>query len=166
MVEVEPRQDGSDNGFDPRSRVVRLRFWPNCTHRTDGTGHVQNMQTVPCRYRCLGTVSAERPDGPQGDDMTARHGANRTSRISGFHLKSPHARLDQVASFAELDPATVAHLANTGNLSPELADRMIENVIATMNVPIGIATNMKVDGEDVLVPMATEESSVVAAVCN
>ncbi|MCK1712177.1 MULTISPECIES: hydroxymethylglutaryl-CoA reductase, degradative [unclassified Bradyrhizobium] len=98
--------------------------------------------------------------------MTARHGANRTSRISGFHLKSPHARLDQVASFAELDPTTVAHLANTGNLSPELADRMIENVIATMNVPIGIATNMKIDGEDVLVPMATEESSVVAAVCN
>ena len=96
----------------------------------------------------------------------ARHGANRSSRIAGFHRKSPQERLDLVASFAGLDAATTAHLADMGNLSPPLADKMIENVIATMNVPIGIATNVKVDGEDVLIPMATEESSVVAAVCN
>lgn len=96
----------------------------------------------------------------------SRHGANRSSRIAGFHRKSPQERLDLVASFAGLDPATAAHLADMGNLSPPLADKMIENVIATMNVPIGIATNVKVDGEDVLIPMATEESSVVAAVCN
>ena len=96
----------------------------------------------------------------------ARHGANRSSRIAGFHRKSPQERLDLVASFAGLDAATTAHLADMGNLSPPLADKMIENVIATMNVPIGIATNVNVDGEDVLIPMATEESSVVAAVCN
>lgn len=96
----------------------------------------------------------------------AKPGANRSSRIAGFHRKSPQERLDLVASFAGLDPATATHLADMGNLSPQLADKMIENVIATMNVPIGIATNVKVDGEDVLIPMATEESSVVAAVCN
>jgi hydroxymethylglutaryl-CoA reductase len=96
----------------------------------------------------------------------ARHGANRSSRIAGFHRKPPRERLDLVAAFAGLDADAVAHLANMGNLAPQLADKMIENVIGTMNVPIGIATNMKVDGEDVLVPMATEESSVVAAVCN
>ena len=96
----------------------------------------------------------------------AKHGANRSSRIAGFHRKSPQERLDLVAAFAGLDPAAVSHLADMGNLSPQLADKMIENVVGTMNVPIGIATNMKVDGEDVLVPMATEESSVVAAVCN
>jgi hydroxymethylglutaryl-CoA reductase len=96
----------------------------------------------------------------------ARHGANRSSRIAGFHRKPPRERLDLVAAFAGLDADAVAHLANMGNLAPQLADKMIENVVGTMNVPIGIATNMKVDGEDVLVPMATEESSVVAAVCN
>ncbi len=96
----------------------------------------------------------------------AKHGANRSSRIAGFHRKSPQERLDLVAAFAGLDPATAAHLADMGNLPSQLADKMIENVVATMNVPIGIATNVKVDGEDVLVPMATEESSVVAAVCN
>jgi hydroxymethylglutaryl-CoA reductase len=43
---------------------------------------------------------------------------------------------------------------------------MIENMVSTIAVPVGIATNMKIDGRDVLVPMATEESSVVAAVGN
>ena len=91
---------------------------------------------------------------------------NRTSRIGGFHKKTPQQRLDLVAAFAELSPEAVTQLADFGNLAPDLADRLIENVVGTMNVPIGVATNMKVDGEDVLVPMATEESSVVAAVCN
>lgn len=93
-------------------------------------------------------------------------GQNRSSRIAGFHKKSPRERLDLVAAFAGLDEGQVSHLANMGNLDPVLADKLIENVIGTMNIPVGIATNMKIDGEDVLVPMATEESSVVAAVCN
>ncbi|WP_211107082.1 hydroxymethylglutaryl-CoA reductase, degradative [Azospirillum thermophilum] len=79
---------------------------------------------------------------------------------------SQRERLEQVAAFAGLEPALVEHLANTGNLDAALADRLIENVVGTMNVPLGIATNMRIDGEDVLIPMATEESSVVAAVCN
>ncbi|WP_207484204.1 hydroxymethylglutaryl-CoA reductase, degradative [Arenibaculum pallidiluteum] len=90
----------------------------------------------------------------------------KTSRIPGFHKKSPKERLDLVADFAGLDGETVGHLSDMGNLDPHLADHLIENVIATMNVPVGIATNMRIDGEDVLIPMATEESSVVAAVCN
>ena len=92
--------------------------------------------------------------------------ANRSSRIAGFHKRTPRERLDLVAAYAELSPEAVARLSDFGNLGPELADRLIENVVGTMNVPVGIATNMRVDGEDVLVPMATEESSVVAAVCN
>ncbi|GAH74480.1 unnamed protein product, partial [marine sediment metagenome] len=114
------------------------------------------------------------PCDPAGAAGTARDramnstvsGRNRSSRIGGFHRKSPLERLDLVAAFAELDDAAKSHLADMGNLPVPLADKLIENAIATMNVPIGIATNMKVDGEDVLVPMATEESSVVAAVCN
>ena len=98
--------------------------------------------------------------------MTSATGTNRSSRIAGFHKKSPRERLDLVAAFAGLSDAQVAHLDNMGNLDPVLADKLIENVVGTMNVPVGVATNMKVDGEDVLVPMATEESSVVAAVCN
>lgn len=43
---------------------------------------------------------------------------------------------------------------------------MIENVVGTFGMPIGVATNFTVNGADVLVPMVTEESSVVAAASN
>lgn len=90
----------------------------------------------------------------------------RTSRISGFHKMSPGDRLAAVESFAGLDAEAVAQLAKPGNLDPHVADHMVENAIATISIPLGVATNVKVDGRDVLVPMATEESSVIAAVCN
>jgi hydroxymethylglutaryl-CoA reductase len=89
-----------------------------------------------------------------------------TSRISGFHKMTTDERRSAVAGFAGLDEAALAQLSSPGNLDPHVADHMIENVVGTIAIPVGIATNMKVDGRDVLVPMATEESSVVAAVCN
>ena len=89
-----------------------------------------------------------------------------SSRISGFHKQSVPERIRAVAGFTGLEAGDQALLADTGNLPQELADHLIENVVGTMNIPVGVATNMRVDGRDVLVPMATEESSVVAAVCN
>jgi hydroxymethylglutaryl-CoA reductase len=89
-----------------------------------------------------------------------------TSRIVGFHKFDVNQRIASVAKFAQLDDADRALLQNTGNLPTDLADHLIENFIGTMNIPVGVATNMKIDGQDYLIPMATEESSVVAAVCN
>ncbi len=89
-----------------------------------------------------------------------------TSRISGFHKMTPAERLAAVEGFGNLDTATVAQLARPGNLDLHTADHMIENMVTTLSIPVGIATNVRVNGRDVLVPMATEESSVVAAVCN
>jgi hydroxymethylglutaryl-CoA reductase len=91
---------------------------------------------------------------------------NLTSRISGFHRMTAAERREAVAAFAGLDAAAVAQLGRASNLDAELAEHMIENVVASIAIPVGVATNLRIDGEDVLVPMATEESSVVAAVCN
>lgn len=91
---------------------------------------------------------------------------DQSSRIGGFHKLPIPERIDAVARFAGLSEADRTHLLNTGNLPAELADHLIENVIGTMNIPVGVATNMRIDGRDRLIPMATEESSVVAAVCN
>lgn len=90
----------------------------------------------------------------------------KTSRISGLHNLPPKERLKKVVEAAGLNQEVLTHLGNTGNLDAATADSMIENVIGTLNIPLGIATNLVIDGEEVLVPMATEESSVVAAVCN
>lgn len=92
--------------------------------------------------------------------------ADKTSRIPGFYKLDPADRLARVAEAAGLDADAVSRLQDTGNLPLATADSMIENVIGTMNVPLGVATNLVIDGEEVLVPMATEESSVVAAVSN
>lgn len=89
-----------------------------------------------------------------------------SSRIGGFHKLAIEQRIEAVSGFAGLDAGERSHLADTGNLPPALADHLIENMVGTMNIPVGIATNMKIDGVDRLIPMATEESSVVAAVCN
>lgn len=90
----------------------------------------------------------------------------RSSRIAGFHRQTIAGRIDEVRKFAGLSDDECRHLADTGNLPAELADRLIENLVGTLNVPLGVATNLRIDGRDRLVPMATEESSVVAAVCN
>jgi hydroxymethylglutaryl-CoA reductase len=90
----------------------------------------------------------------------------RTSRIPGFHKLRIEQRIECVSSFAGLDGKHREQLAAPSNIAAHLADHMIENMVTTIAVPVGIATNMKVDGRDVLVPMATEESSVIAAVGN
>lgn len=90
----------------------------------------------------------------------------RSSRIGGFHKLAVDQRVKALAEFADLSLDEQAHLLNTGNLPSDMADHLIENVVGTMNIPLGIATNMRIDGIDWLVPMASEESSVVAAVCN
>ncbi len=90
----------------------------------------------------------------------------KTSRIPGFYKKSIEERLQLVAKIAELTEEEIAKLSNFGNLDPKIADAMIENVIGGMTYPFAIATNFKINGRDILVPMVIEESSVVAAASN
>jgi len=88
------------------------------------------------------------------------------SDISGFYKLSMDERLNIVKEFAGLSHEHAVLLRNTGALPDDLADRMIENVIGTMPVTLGIATNFLINGKDYLVPMAIEEPSVVAAASN
>jgi len=90
----------------------------------------------------------------------------RTSQISGFHNLKPSERIRVVKEFAALNEEEVSILQSTGPLKLEQADRMIENVVGTMPIPLGIATNFLINGTDYLIPMAIEEPSVVAAASN
>lgn len=90
----------------------------------------------------------------------------KSSRLSGFHKLNVKDRLDKTAEFAQLGADTMAHLEQMGPLDISLADRLVENVISCFSLPLGIATSMKIDDIDYLIPMATEESSVIAAVSN
>jgi len=92
--------------------------------------------------------------------------AERTSRIQGFYKLPMGERLRTIAEMTGLSEDEVKTLSNLGNLPPEIADSMIENVIGGMTYPFAIATNFKINGLDYLVPMVIEETSVVAAASN
>lgn len=85
-----------------------------------------------------------------------------SSRIQGFYKLSPEDRLEKLKEFGSLSDDECSALMNTG-LDIAQADRMIENVIGTFELPLGIATGFLINGRDYLIPMAIEEPSVVAA---
>lgn len=88
------------------------------------------------------------------------------SRLSGFFKLSVEERRAKVAQLANLSPEEATALAKYGELSENAADRMIENVIGTMSLPVGVATNFVIDGAQYLIPFCIEEASVVAAASN
>jgi len=90
----------------------------------------------------------------------------KTSEISGFYKLSLEDRLEIVKEFAGLSDDEATLVQSIGGLKLELADRMIENVIGTMPIPLGIAVNFLINRKDYLIPMAIEEPSVVAAASN
>ncbi len=89
-----------------------------------------------------------------------------SSEISNFYKLKQADRLKAVREFANLDDNETQVIGSLAGLKMDTADRMIENVIGVMPVPLGIATNFLVNGKDYLVPMAIEEASVVAAASN
>ncbi len=88
---------------------------------------------------------------------------NTSSRIEGFRNMDPDDRLTALARAAGLSQADAGTLSGLDSLPLAIANGMIENVIGTFPLPLGIATNFTVNGKDYLIPMAVEEPSVVAA---
>jgi len=87
--------------------------------------------------------------------------SEETSRLEGFHKKELEERVKLVKENSSADES-LDHLVGKG-LSNQKADQMIENVVGTYELPVGIATNFRINDEDLLIPMVIEESSVVAA---
>ena len=86
------------------------------------------------------------------------------SSISKFFEKSRKDRLKIIGNFANLSEDELITLENmNGGISFDKADKMIENAIGTFSLPLGIATNFKINNKDYVVPMVIEEPSVIAA---
>ncbi|MBY0353591.1 hydroxymethylglutaryl-CoA reductase, degradative [Candidatus Babeliales bacterium] len=88
---------------------------------------------------------------------------NRCSRFPAFYKKSVEERLQHVQAFADLTNQEVQALQSGASLAISHAQKMSENVVSVMSFPLSIATNFMVNGNDYLIPMVTEEPSVVAA---
>ena len=88
----------------------------------------------------------------------------KSSSISGFYKMPVEERVEIVKNFSGLTEEETKLFSSS--LDIKTADRMIENVLGTFEFPLGIAVNFLINGKDYLVPMAIEESSVVAAASN
>ena len=89
-----------------------------------------------------------------------------SSEISGFYKFSIKERLQLIKERVGLNDEEASILENFGYFQPEEMDMLIENVIASYQLPYSIACNFKINGKDYLVPMVIEEPSVVAAASN
>jgi hydroxymethylglutaryl-CoA reductase len=85
------------------------------------------------------------------------------SSLPNFRALTPTERLTFLGKAVGLDDAQYAQLANPGALPLETANGMIENVIGTFELPMAVAGYFQINGKDVIVPMAVEEPSIVAA---
>jgi len=86
-----------------------------------------------------------------------------TSHLPGFRNLPMIERRQSLAEAAGLDAGAIAEALASGGLDESTADAMVENAIGTLGLPFGVALNFQVNGRDFLVPMATEEPSVIAA---
>lgn len=90
----------------------------------------------------------------------------KKSNYSGFYKLSVEERLDEVAKFANLDKDDIENIKNTDALDISKADNMVENVIGRFTLPMGVALNFKINDKDYIIPMVSEEASVIAAASN
>lgn len=84
------------------------------------------------------------------------------SGLHGFKKLEPEEKLKIIKESANLTDEECEILKKSA-IGMDLADLMIENVIGTTELPLGIATNFKINNKEILVPMVIEEPSVVAA---
>jgi hydroxymethylglutaryl-CoA reductase len=86
--------------------------------------------------------------------------AQDLGRLDGLDREERLARLQRHGSLEWRD---VDELAGDAPLGFDAADHMIENAIGVVGVPLGLGLHVRVNGRDLLVPMAVEEPSVIAA---
>ncbi len=90
----------------------------------------------------------------------------RSSEVPGFYRRTVAERRAFLREWGGLTEEEARSYEFPPGVDPATIDHMIENVVGVMPVPLGVATNFRINGKDVLVPMAIEEPSVVAAASN
>ena len=90
---------------------------------------------------------------------------NYSSRLEGFYKLSPGQRVEWLSNLVNLDASQIDALLD-GGLGLEQADRLVENVVGLYSLPFALAANFTINERDYLIPMVTEEPSIVAACSN
>ncbi len=92
------------------------------------------------------------------------HYQETTSLFHGFSKLSRQERFSRLREMGALSDEDVEYLAQGGIQQLDLAEKWIENVIGYFQLPLGVATHFRIDEKDYTIPMAVEETSIIAAV--
>ena len=84
------------------------------------------------------------------------------SRIPGFYNLNHTERQDSLQEKIRFSHQEMDILRGINGLDIEQANHMVENVIGIYSLPLGIAMNFQINGQDVFIPMVIEEPSVIA----
>jgi hydroxymethylglutaryl-CoA reductase len=84
-------------------------------------------------------------------------------RLDGFSKLSRVARIKVLLELELIDSQDAAQLEELNSPPAELAEHFIENVIGYFQVPLGVVPHFRIDGRDYVIPMAVEETSIIAA---
>lgn len=88
---------------------------------------------------------------------------NAHELFNGFSKLSREERFQRLLDLGAMTNEDVAFLTQGGITDLNLADKLIENVIGYFQLPLGVATNFNIDGRDYIIPLAVEETSIIAA---
>ena len=86
-----------------------------------------------------------------------------TQLFQGFSKLNREERFQRLLALGAISEEDIAFLNHGGVQDINLADKLIENVIGYFQLPLGVATNFFIDGRDYVIPMAVEETSIIAA---
>jgi hydroxymethylglutaryl-CoA reductase len=89
-----------------------------------------------------------------------------SSRFPRFHLLSIQEQRQKLAEFAQLSAQEVSLIQTLNTDDTQSIHATIENAVGLHSLPLGVAPNFLIDGQDHIVPMVTEEPSVIAAASN
>lgn len=84
-------------------------------------------------------------------------------QFQGFSKLSRDQRFQRLLEMGALSKADIDYLQAGGVHDLTLAENFIENSIGYFQLPLGVATNFRIDGVDRVIPMAVEETSIIAA---
>lgn len=119
----------------------------------DTTAHLNHANAAPLNLRqCRLNTGESMPLAPNTDEL-----------FQGFSKLSREERFKRLLALGAMTPDDITFLKNGGIRDLNLADKLIENVIGYFQLPLGVATNFNINGQDYVIPMAVEETSIIAA---
>ena len=84
-------------------------------------------------------------------------------QFKGFSKLNYSDRLEKLKELKYLSEKDISYLKSGGIKDPYLAESLIENVLGYFNLPLGVAVNFIINNKNHVIPLAVEETSIIAA---